>query len=384
MKEKVEIEKVYTRKKNGVVPTLMKFQNGKLAAFTKENIEFTRLRCKEDANKFGALLMANGSLYQGLINNTEASELTDTYICVRNKRTNKMTIVPIDQVNLRNTIYGGLDQIKKSSLSDDVTKMTLLKKFGGRKASRFVNDQEKMRMDISVVQDSLTETVNESMLDADDGVDQVDNTKYFDSIRPPCNKDAEHVRDIYKISDVVPTELMNRMEEEAKTVYQTSLDQIPISSEYLKQTIASIQQSTASVENLQRLKLIIYMDSLLNLIKSRVRSLNKAELSQISEKVENNVRERFSDPNSSASGSRTAFSTEKALCHFLVLAFLINDKFEADASILSQELNAPRAKVIKYAHIVYGLPKSRTSILALKLPNKVPPLPTKFARRKKT
>lgn len=72
-----------------------------------------------------------------------------------------------------------------------------------------------------------------------------------------------------------------------------------ISSEYLKQLIVSIQQSPANAVNLQRLKFIIYMDCLLNLIKSRVRSLKKAELSKISEKVENNVRDRFADPNSS-------------------------------------------------------------------------------------
>lgn len=68
----------------------MKFQNGRLSAFTKENTHFTRLRNKEEPNKFGALLAANGSLYHGHINNTEASELTDTYICVRNKKTNQV------------------------------------------------------------------------------------------------------------------------------------------------------------------------------------------------------------------------------------------------------------------------------------------------------
>ncbi|XP_005184572.2 uncharacterized protein LOC101892391 [Musca domestica] len=381
MKEKVEIEKVYGRKKNGVVPTLMKFQNGKLSAFTKENTNFTRLRCNEDHAKFGALLAANGNLYHGVINNSEANELTDMYICVRNKTTNKMTIIPIDQVNFKNTIYGELDQIKKSNLSDQVTKMTLLKKFGGRKASRYVNDQEQMRMDIVVVEDSLNQTVNESMLDNEEEV--VDNTKYFDSIRPPCNKNADKISDIYQLSDVVPTELMDRLDEEAKTVYQTNIDQIPISSEYLKKLIVDIQQGTLSAENLERIKIILYMDCLLNLIKSRVRSLKKAELSKISEKIENNVRDRFADPNSSVSGSRTVFSTEKALCYFIVMALLVSGNYQTDAAVLSQDLNAPRAKIMKYAHIVYALPKSRSSTLTLKAPKNVPPLPTKFSRRKK-
>lgn len=69
---------------------VVKFQNGKLSAFTKENTHFCRLRNREDKKQLGALLVANGHTYQGLINDTEASELTDTYICVRNKTTNKV------------------------------------------------------------------------------------------------------------------------------------------------------------------------------------------------------------------------------------------------------------------------------------------------------
>ena len=69
----------------------VKFQNGKLSAFTKENTHFCRLRSRQDKNVLGALLVANGNTYQGLINDTEASEMTDTYICVRNKVTNKVS-----------------------------------------------------------------------------------------------------------------------------------------------------------------------------------------------------------------------------------------------------------------------------------------------------
>lgn len=72
-----------------------------------------------------------------------------------------------------------------------------------------------------------------------------------------------------------------------------------IKSEYLKKHIETIQQSAASTESLMRLKMIIYMDCLLNLIKSRARSLKKTELSDISEKIENNIRDRFADPDAS-------------------------------------------------------------------------------------
>lgn len=40
------------------------------------------------------------------------------------------------------------------------------------------------------------------------------------------------------------------------------------------------------------------MDGLANLLRSRARNLKNVDLSGITEKVENDIRERFSDPNS--------------------------------------------------------------------------------------
>lgn len=139
-----------------------------------------------------------------------------------------MTIIPIDQVTLKNSIYQDIDQTQREALSDHVSKMTLLKKFGGRKASRYINDKEKMRMDIKIVQEELKATVDEvDAMEEDESEVPVDNTVYFDKIRPPMNKDAKTVSEVYDVGDVVPMDLLKRLDEEAKTVYQTEIDQIP-------------------------------------------------------------------------------------------------------------------------------------------------------------
>lgn len=138
-----------------------------------------------------------------------------------------MTIIPIDQVTLKNSVYQDIDQTQRLALSDKVKKITLLKKFGSRKASRFINDQEKMRMDIQLVQEDLKKTVDEVDMAANESEENVDNTEYFNTIRPPINHQAEVVRDVYKIEDVVPKDLLDRLDEESKTVYQTPIDQIP-------------------------------------------------------------------------------------------------------------------------------------------------------------
>lgn len=138
-----------------------------------------------------------------------------------------MTLIPLDQVTLKNSIYDDLDHNKGKSLSDEITKLTLLKKYGGRKASRYIKDQETMRMNITIVQNDLEATVEDSNIQENDAEDKVDNTVYFDKIRPIFNAEADKLNEVYKVEDVVPKELLDRLDEEAKTVYQTQVDQIP-------------------------------------------------------------------------------------------------------------------------------------------------------------
>lgn len=139
-----------------------------------------------------------------------------------------MTIIPIDQVTLKNTIYQDVDRVQREALSEKVSKMMLLKKFGGRKASRFINDQEKMRMDITIVQEELQATVDDTNMMENETEEKVDNTTYFNKIRPPINLEAEKLSDVYQLNDVIPADLLNRLDEEAKTVYQTQIDQLPL------------------------------------------------------------------------------------------------------------------------------------------------------------
>lgn len=126
------------------------------------------------------------------------------------------------------------------------------------------------------------------------------------------------------------------------------------------------------------------MDALQTLISLRSRQMQKVELSKITEKIENDIRERFADPNVAKRGTRTNFSAEKALTHFIVLALLISEKHEVDLNVLSRALATSKERIKQYAHIANALPKSRSDVLALRLPSKVPALKTarRFQRKK--
>ena len=79
---------------------------------------------------------------------------------------------------------------------------------------------------------------------------------------------------------------------------------------------------------------------------------------------------------------RTTHSVEKALCHFIVLCLLLNKDYKMDTNILTQELCAPRDKVIRFAHIVYAQCKRTKEYLQLCLPSKVPALVSSNRRKK--
>lgn len=70
----------------------VKFQNGQLGVVSKNATQFTRLLQKRGKESIAnvAMVISNDQIYHGIVDVSEAAALTDTYICVRNKVTNKV------------------------------------------------------------------------------------------------------------------------------------------------------------------------------------------------------------------------------------------------------------------------------------------------------
>ncbi|KAH8359957.1 hypothetical protein KR093_009780 [Drosophila rubida] len=365
------------------------FQNGSLGASADFSLIESNNRQRNSRKR--ALIVAGRNAYTG---DLQESQEFDTYICIRNKATNKATIVPVQQALLSNSIYKKLEAqtSQQPILSKEHATKKLLKEFGGRKASRYIANNEEMMVNVEVVRKELDETVQSSV--RNDGEDEdddmlpevnVNNAEYLATIVPAFDKTATKVSDVYDVENVVPQSLLDRLDEEAKSVYATPTENLPIESDYLRECIKRIQEkATATKQDFLNIKLIIYMDALQSLISLRKRQMKHVELSRITEKVENDIRHRFADPNVAKSCTRTTFSTEKALTHFIVLALLISEKHEVDSNILSRILRTSKQRIVTYAHIVNARPKTRSDLLTLRLPSTVPPLKVsgRFQRKK--
>ncbi|EDW44624.1 uncharacterized protein LOC6616618 [Drosophila sechellia] len=384
MEDKIIIESVCDHKRDELIPTILKFQNGSLLG----NADFSMVESAVDGKKH-ALVWAGDQVYTGEVKD---SEEVDTYVCIRNKLTNKVKIVPVQEALMYNHVYKTLERQKKTgpTMSREHANKKLLKEFGGRKASRFVDNREQMMVNVEVMRQDLDETVNSTMLDEDEEGGNladvsINNEEYLASIVPEFNKEATKVDEVYAVESLIPSSLLERLEEEAKVVFSTPVQTLPIKSEYLKSCLAKIQEKpVSSKRDFLHIKLIIYMDALQSLISLRSRQMQKAELSGITEKIENDIRHRFADPNVAKKGTRTNFSSEKALTHFIVMALLLSEKFEVDINVLSRALATTKARIKQYAHIVNALPKSNSDILSLRLPSKVPALKAgrRFQRKK--
>ncbi|BFF90613.1 uncharacterized protein DMAD_09107 [Drosophila madeirensis] len=368
-------------------PILLKFQNGSLGG----PADFTLVESKKDKRKRAAVV-AGEQLYTGEL---QDNEQFDTYICLRNKSTNKVQVIPVQQALLSNNVYQKLAEKEKEKVLPMLTKehaaKKLLKEFGGRKASRLVDNREKMMVNVEVVRQDLDETVQgggQNENEEDDGTladVNTSNEEYLASIVPKFDKTATKISEVFDVEDVVPANLLQRLEEEAKVVYGTPLEQLPIESEYLRGCLKAIQdKEITSKQDFLNIKLIIYMDALQSLIALRSRQMKRVELSRITEKIENDIRHRFEDPNVAKSCTRTNYSTEKALTHFIVLALLISDKHEVDVNVLSRTLRTTKERIKSYAHVVNARPKARSDVLTLRLPSTVPALAKsrRFQRKK--
>lgn len=137
----------------------------------------------------------------------------------------------MESVKLRNTVYQELEKEQKQfELSEEMSKKTLLKKFGGRKAMKALRGREEMNMKIDMVQNDLQAHVDESVIEEDvlNNSDMItQNTAYFDSIRPPYNTSAPNIKSIYKLQSIVPEAVLSNLEEDAKLIFQMKTEHIP-------------------------------------------------------------------------------------------------------------------------------------------------------------
>lgn len=157
MPKECTISKVITRSKSNFNPTIVDFQSG---APTEDDNEVRFAVKKTDKNKRVLLAAYRGdvnTIYRGNLNDSKSNELVGTYLAIRNKITNKVKLVEVDQCLVKS--YHHFEKPEEVPGLEIDARSLLLKRFGSKSAARSMEKYEKTKYNPDIVDPKLNETV---------------------------------------------------------------------------------------------------------------------------------------------------------------------------------------------------------------------------------
>lgn len=129
----------------------MSFQNGKLQC--GENLD-CNVFAKPKSNKTVITVASDRFLYKGEEEDLE-NELFHSLIAIRNNRTNKVRLVPVSNVSLNIYINKVNETLENTLNTSNLDARDLYKQFGSKKSKRKTEQMEKMKVNISHVEQEL-------------------------------------------------------------------------------------------------------------------------------------------------------------------------------------------------------------------------------------
>ncbi|XP_063704541.1 uncharacterized protein LOC134833962 [Culicoides brevitarsis] len=374
---KYEVESVDLLSKERANPVIVNFQN----ATPLQDDHEVQYVVDKDKNP-GLFLQYEGKVdtsYYGRIGENYPKDLVNTFIAIRNRDTNKIRFVEVEQCSVMSEHH-----VMPTVLSDtqpiDVRSL-LYKNFGSKSAARAMDKKEKTEFNVDVLKDKL----DTSVLDVDDSVLLDESTLVDEDIRPPQNKDATKIADVYKVEEIIPKKILANLEKPALTLFETKPLHMPITLPFLLNCIKEVQMSKEpdSDENIKKLKICLYLDALGNVLNTKSKFMSKIEISKLSEQLSKHIKETFT--NDMRHDIRNRFTEQKAICYYLVLACLLSKNLEVNVENATEGLNLSKVELAKYVSYIGATYKTKSGLIQIKLPRDLPPPGSfkKFGKKKR-
>lgn len=179
--------------------------------------------------KGAPLLIASAAdqIYSGLV---EQNPLVDNYLVIRNKRTNKMRLVPYNACSVLNERYTSVPLTLPAAAQEDRMLMRhSIAKYGGKNAMRAQDRIARMSVNIDVIKDQLDHSIimskdqmklehqeEERLLDGQD-----------EGVEPQKNYNAKTVQEVYNIREILTPRLVDELEEVSTQVLDTKPENLP-------------------------------------------------------------------------------------------------------------------------------------------------------------
>lgn len=335
------------------------FQNG---IFSKvDNVTVKRVEDKEAGTKY-ALIANEESVYKSDITNP-GSAYVNTFLAIRNKKTNDLKLVQVQEASFKHTVYDSNHSIFENNIVD--ARKVLHKEFGGKKALANYERIKKTAPNIAVLEETLEKQLNsiDDKVFENDIFDQSqeDRAKFRGSIFPDIDLSSGNaVRDVFTARKLLGDEMMNHLPDVAIQVLQTDPKKLPFINNYLNGIVKELQikKQPDTKENVERISILIYIDALVRLLNCRKRSLDNVELSSMSAEVERDVRIRFTQENM----TNSKFTKQKSIIYYLILVLISTPNLEIELENALEGVDITKTELLKYATVIGAKVRNKTTL----------------------
>lgn len=362
-----------------VQPIIVNFQNGEL-----KDDEAKKMSCGlfyDQGKKKRTLALSNGQIvYRGYKPDT-GQDLMRTMLVLHNKKTGTVRLVQAERWQVTPVLEKPV--ISESDVTTDQKISILNKQFGSKRVKRRTEQLEKMRVNVESVKEQLEQTVLNVEIDRTDlSVQLPDNDYITNTALPECNREANNVKDVYNIYDIIPQAKLETLYDKAQEVLNEDSENVDGRTKFFNRTVKFLRTDP---DNVKKAALLLYIQAVATWLNMPMKDAKKRgiEVCKISQEVNSHIIDMYSVQ--SATGRlRPASIKDKGVIHCMILALTICNfilDIELFATIFSHRMGLK--KITDLARIIGALPtKEDKKIITLKVPLP-PPAPVIKKGKKK-
>ena len=274
-----------------------------------------------------------------------------------------MKLIEVQEASFKHTVYDSKHSIFENNIVD--AKKILHKDFGGKKALASYERIKKTAPNIEVLEEILEKQFNaidDKAFDKDIfDQSQEERAKFRGSIFPEVDLSSGNaIRDVFTGRKLLGDDMMDHLSDVAIQVLQMDPKMLPFTNKYLNSVVNELQikKQPDSKENIERVSIFIYIDALIRLLNTRKRSLVNVELSKMSEKVERDVREKFTQEDL----TNSKFTTQKSIVYYLILILISTPTLQIELDNVLDGVEVTKTELLKYATVIGAKVKNRTTL----------------------
>lgn len=280
---------------------------------------------------------------------------TKTYVGIYDEKTGKMRVCDTELFHMMPYIPGtddmeGTENSAPPKTGSYVEKLGMLTEaFGSKWKKSALEKSQRNRVDEKTMKDHLAADIDHGKEQAKVHQEKPEETDTGFEVIPPCNKSAENVEDVYKLSDILSEVDMGALQSPATVFFDSTVEKIKEWRE--KKTYPAYVINHVSCMPLepelrwQRCKCLIYVHYLIHMYKLTAKQLREKDFypKECPALIKNKLRDSF---------TKEAFRTrcmpsrlKDRLAAYIFTLCLLIDEFSLDLTDIMQDMKLERNKM---------------------------------------